>query len=85
MDKRRTASRPGPVDDPRPIPAEQDVQRIEVGVQERTAVEQVQVGLTVDVGGPRCRACFTVRSGQPIAARRCKVSMTRGRSGEPGR
>jgi hypothetical protein len=33
----------------------------------------------------RCRACFTGRSEQLIAASWCRASMTRGKSGEPGR
>ena len=58
IDKRRTACGPGPVDDPRPVRTQEDVQRVEVGVQQRIAVEQVQVGLAVDVRGPALPGLF---------------------------
>ena len=58
IDERRAACRPGPVDDPGPSRTQEDVQRVEVGVQQRIAVQQVQVGLAVDVRGPALPGLF---------------------------
>ena len=41
------------------VRGEQDVQRVEVGMRHYVPVEQVQVGLTVDVGGPAPPGWFT--------------------------
>jgi hypothetical protein len=41
VDECRAAGGPSLVDDPQPIRAEQDIQRVEVGVQQRITVEQV--------------------------------------------
>lgn len=51
VDERRAAGRAGPVDDPGALRTQEDVQRVEVGVQQGIAVQQVQAGLAVDVRG----------------------------------
>ena len=59
VDKRRAAGGPSPVDDPHPIGAEQDIQRVEIGVQQSITVEQFQVGFAVDVCSPPLPGLFS--------------------------